>query len=333
MRVIEGRDERILGHEHLRFDFTGRGDLPEVLVTMHQFENFNNIEVLKFALMCRRKGVRITAYGMLNQLPLFGIFADSAILQVNPSWSKNVYPRDGDDHSTTYETFDLFGELADDFDMAFNLSRPPGPPESWPSFLREPEYEITDQEVAREFLCPDLFVREQALEAYRGMAKDGFIGRDTIMCEVKINSACGGRHLLDIFRKKTEGYEIPVCHDQGYRRELCRRSGMDLMSVQALSSLDSNWMWISYGGASNILPFFPIKILSLSDAYVRPELTRALFSGRYGPFGDVFPEFETLIFCFPGEEDGPSRTDGHRPLPDMRKFVREFSKYELGCEI
>lgn len=331
LRIIEGVTKKMFGCDHAFFKLTERTCRKKILITMHHYENFNNIEVLKFALWCRRNGYFITAYGMLNQLPMFGIFADEAILQVCPRWATSIYPNEKEgNNSTVYQGADLFGSFSsDEYDASLDLSRPPGGPETWPEYLARAESEISDEDVAVAFLCPEIVVRKEAYETYSSLCSEGFIRNNTVMCEAKINDGCGGDHLLGVFAEKTRNYELPVCTDLSYRRELCRRSGLDLMSVQILASLGSNWMWAAYGGASNILPFFPIKILSLSDAYCRPELTRTLFSRRYGPFGDVFPEFDTLLYCLPEEKDGPSRTDGHPPLPNLRKLVLEFSNYRM----
>jgi len=309
---------------------------------MHETENTNNLEVLKFALWCKKNDIRITAYGLLNQLPIFSIFADSAILQSKEDWGDHIYPEQvGNFDGTHYLKDDLFEMFKSSnidgfkFNDHIRLERHPlKEPSEWPVLLSLSERTISDEEVAEFFAFPKIFIREEAYGKYKRMKDEGFLNKNLIMCEVRVSGGCGGEHLLSIFKEKTKGYPLPICFDLNFRKEFCRKSGQDYMAIQVLCSLIDNWMWVAYGGSSNILPFFPIKILSLSDVYCRRDTTRQLYLKRHGlELGEIFPEFETLIYCFPEEKDGPSRTDGHVPLPNLKDLTIKLSNQAMKYQI
>jgi hypothetical protein len=320
------RKELIFGVEHYLIDLNQKKYKNYVFVSMHAIENTNNIEVLKFALWCRKNDIKITIYGLLNQLPLFSIFADSLILQSKNNWSSDIYPNEiGEYCGTHYSQENLFESIGQKikFDQVMNLSRTI---DDWPMLLSVAERTISDDEVVDNFAFPDIYIRKEAYDKYEKIKSEGLIQKNLIMCEVKLTGGCGGDHLLSIFKEKTKDFPLPICFDLDFRKLLCQKSDQDYMSVQLLCSIQDNWMWITYGGSSNIFPFFPIKILSISDAYCQYDLTRKLFLKRYGEeLGSILPDFDTLIYCLPDEKDGPLRTDGHKPLPNLRDLSLRLS--------
>jgi hypothetical protein len=337
--------KNLFGMNHYCYNFNSKTYKNSIIATMHNMENTNNLEVLKFALWCKKNDIKLTMYGLLNQLPLFGIFADSVILQDKENWSKNIYPQKIGDHDAThyaaenmFEKFELF-DRADDtenrFNSCINLFRHgESPPNQWPVLLSLADREISDEEVVEHFSFPTIYIRSDAYKKYKQLKNNGKIQDNLIVCEVRVSGGCGGEHLLSVFKEKTKDYPLPICFDLDFRKNLCAACGQDYMAVQILCSLISNWMWIAYGGSSNILPFFPIKIISISDIYCRYDLIRKIFIKRYGQeLGQIFPEQETLIYCLPEEKDGPSRTDGHRPLPNLRDLVQKLSMHPYPFEL
>lgn len=333
----------LFGRDHLVYNFNCKKYSNSIILTMHETENTNNLEVLKFALWCKKNDIRITAYGLLNQLPIFSMFADSVILQDKEDWGEKIYPdTPGNPDATHYLKHDLFDQFKSqsvrekfNFNDCIRMHREPSAsPGEWPTLLSVSERSISDDEVADFFAFPNIFIREEAHQKYIKMKAEGFLPENLIMCEARVSGGCGGEHLLSVFKEKTKNYPLPICFDLNFRKELCRRSGQDYMAVQVLCSLIDNWMWIAYGGSSNILPFLPVKILSLSDMYCRPDTTRSLYLKRHGSkLGKIFPEFETLIYCFPEEKDGPSRTDGHRPLPNFKDLTLDLSRHLLNFQM
>lgn len=341
------------GHskKHYFYDFSPHKKFDQSIVaSMHQWENYNNVEVLKLGLWCKKHNIKLTMYGFFNQLPLFGIFADAVILQDAESWSNALYNATeeegfGSCYITDQVSFEkiryyqkMFSNGVFDLsrDIVFNEQHPllrdhfiENDFKTWPLLLSLSEKEISDEEVVEAYANPVIHIRRSAKEKYDQMVCEGFIKPDILMCEVKTGYYCGGEHLLSCFKKATEGYPIEICMDIDFKKLLASRCGQDYMAVQMLCSAFSNWMWACYGGSSNIFPFFPIKLASVSDAYCRYALIRKLFRARLGELGEIFPETNTLVYCLPGEKDGPSRTDGQPPLPNLQKMVMELSNMKI----
>lgn len=327
-KVLEGSDfekKNYFGRNHYCYRINHVPRSRSIIATMCQVENVTNLEILKFALWCRKNDTKLTMYGFLNQLPLFSVFADEVILQDSPQWATDLYAQNPNS-VTTYYTHRIFSNF-----NGIELDHP-AEEDKWPDFLTIADKEISDDEVAEQFKYPLIHIRQNAIDAYDKLSAGGIIKKNLIMCEVKTDH-CGGNHLLSIFDNATKNYPLPISYDLPLKLKLSSAAGQDYMSVQLLASALSNWMWICYGGSSSIFPFFPVKILSLSDAYCRHKTIRKLFNARFPQFSDIFPEFETLIFCFPGEKDGPSRKDGHKPLPNLQKLTKDFSDMIVGHEI
>jgi hypothetical protein len=347
-KIIKNFEKIKIGQfcDHYFYDFNPNKKFKKVIfATMHQSENFNNIEVLKFAIWCQKKNIKLIMYGFANQLPLFSIFADAVLLQDVNSWSKDLYE---DKSGTSYNVDQNFFQTIRNyertycngvFDLSRNISFNQSYPllfdttesefKTWPLFLEIAENEISNEEVVEKYSDPIIYIRQSAKNKYDELVSKGIIKSNILMCEVKTGPHCGGDYLLSCLKKATEDYSVEICTDIEFKKSFSLQCGQDYLSVQMLCSGFSNWMWACYGGSSNIFPFFPIKLISISDAYCRYELTRSLFRSRLGELGEVFPEFNTLLYCFPGEKDGPSRTDGHPPLPDFQKLVKDLSDLKI----
>lgn len=347
--------KRIYGLDHYYYEFNQDKFSSQIVVCVNVLEHFNNIELLKLSIWCKRKGIRIVAYGNLNEFPLFGIFADAAILL--PTNENSIY-----EGSTTYqcksEVLDQItseslyfparvsflnqrhweingiGQVLDSSGEfigchVINVCRSNYDQSTKPvHFLLDiASREVSDEEVVDIFSFPRIHIRKSSLEIYESLKKEGEIGANWVIGEIKRGDSCGGEHLKSILESKTKGYELEFILDIDTLDRLQKKCSSNYMEVQVLSSFLSNWMWICYGGSSNIFSFFPVKVLSLSDSMCLPDLCRKLSVARFGDYlGGIFPEFDTLIYCMPGEEDGPSRTDGERPLPNFRKMIVDFSK-------
>jgi hypothetical protein len=333
-KVLKENDfekRKIFGHDHICYEFNKTTNYKRsIIATMHQIENGTNLEVLKFALWCRKNQTKLIMYGLINQLPLFSIFADSAILQNNENWASDLYPKpDNLDGSTTnYRRYEVFKHFNESIDLDHCNEK------VWPQWLWTALDEASDDEVVANFTYPTIYIRQNAVDTYNKLVADNIIQKNLVMCEAKVDH-CTGPTLLSVFQNATKkaNFDLPICCDLGFRRRLAELCGQDYMSTQLLASAFSNWIWICYGGASNIFPFFPIKLVAISDVHCKYDLIRKLFQARFGEIGKVLPEFEGLIFCFPGEVDGPSRTDGHRPLPNLQKLTKDLSNHKLNAQL
>jgi len=353
--------KKIYGVDHYYYEFNQEKFKNQIVVCVNVLEHFNNIELLKFSIWCKRHETRIVAYGNLNEFPLFGVFADAAILL--PSSENSLY-----EGSTFYQCrsdvidkmmseslyfparmsflnerhwhingVDFNAVVSGDFIgcHVINVCRSNYDPSIKPvHFLLEiAAREVSDEEVLERFAFPPLHVRRSSLEKYDLLKASGEIGDGWIVGEIKRGDGCGGDHLKSVLEPKVEHLDLTFVLDADRLSKICSACGSNYMEVQLLCSFLSNWMWICYGGSSSIFSFFPVKIVSLSDSMCDAELSRKLSVKRFGErLGELFPEFETLVYCMPGEEDGPSRTDGHRPLPDIRGMIKELSASELKFE-
>lgn len=337
--------------DHYFYDFNPHKKFDQTIVaTMHQWENYNNVEVLKFGLWCNKNNIKLIMYGFMNQLPLFGLFADAVVLQDVESWSNALYnATEAEGFGSSYivdqisfeklryyqkmfsnGVFDLSRDIVFNHDHPlFSNSTEDNEYKTWPILLSLAEKEISNKEVAEKYSDPVIYIRRSAKNKYEELVSKNIIRNNILMCEVKTGYYCGGEHLISCFKNATQNYDIEICTDIDFKKEFSSMCGQDYMSVQMLCSGFSNWMWACYGGSSNIFPFFPIKLLSVSDAYCRYELIRELFRSRLGELGEIFPETKTLLYCLPGEKDGPSRTDGQPPLPNLQKLVKDLLNFEI----
>jgi len=351
--------KKIYGLNHYYFEFNKDKFSNQIVVCINILEHFNNIELLKFSIWCKRHNTRVVAYGNINEFPLFGIFADAAI--VYETKDNFLYEHDSFYNPTTTDEViekiytesiyfparlsflnqreweineinrsDIIGEFIGCH--VINLSKLTGFKPA--HFLLEiADKEVSDEEVVEKFTSPIIYIRNSSFKKYEILKEKGLLGENWIVGEIKQSSGCHGGHLISVLESKIKDFELPFILDKKLINELSLKCGSNYMEIQLLSSLLLNWMWICYGGSSHIFSFFPVKVLSLSDASCLPELSRKISIARFGEYiGRIFPEFETLIYCMPGEEDGVGRTDGHPPLPNIRKMIKDFSKFEIKAE-
>lgn len=351
-------EKKIYGTDHYYYEFNKEKFSNQIVVCINVLEHFNNIELLKFAIWCKRHNTRLVAYGSINEFPLFGIFADAAILvpsDDSPLYEGSTHYRCHSDviDKMTAETlyfpartsflnkrhWEINGlnptaEVDGDFIgcHVINLCR-----SNYGSDIKPMNFlidiackEVSDEDVVERFAFPTMHIRKSSLRKFEYLKSSGMIGKDWIVGEIKRGDGCGGDHLVSILKSKVNKLDLPFVLDLDQLSRICKECGTNYMEVQLLCSFFLNWMWICYGGSSSIFSFFPIKVVSMSDSMCRPELSRKLSIARFGEkLGTLFPEFETLVYCMPGEEDGPSRTDGHRPLPNIRGMIKDLSRFEL----
>jgi hypothetical protein len=213
--------------------------------------------------------------------------------------------------------------------------------ENWPLLLEIANNQISDDEVVESFCFPKIFIKESSYKKYLDISSE--MKKDLVVCEVKTLDKKSDEYLKlgydtgDIFlnnlRDSAKGHPLKIVTDKQENKKMAELCGEDYMGVQILCSFIKNWMWICFGGSSNIFPFFPVKILSLCDQTLCIDLIRKISIRRFGKIGEILPEFETLIYCLPGEKDGPSRTDGHRPLPNLQKLIKDFSEQKMDFDI
>lgn len=311
----------LIGINHLYYEFNKNPKEGEVLLFLNLHEHYNNLELFKVALFCRRNNTRLVAYGHLNEFPLFSTFADAAILysrddhQIYEGISRYTY-----DHGLVGGIFNE--SLSHSVRQCWSLGRVWG---KKPLLLEMIEKEVSDEDVVNEFAFANVCVRRQAHTKYQILKSIGLIKSDLVVCEVKNSPDCGGPHLIANLKSKLKDFDLRFETDIEFNKKMFGLCGQDYMGVQVLASFLDNWMWILYGGSCNIFPFFPVKILSMADQTVLPELTRKMAIKRFGEMGKIFPEFETLIYCLPGQ--GEKDSSGN-DLPNLRQSIKDFSSQQ-----
>jgi hypothetical protein len=124
--------------------------------------------------------------------------------------------------------------------------------------------------------------------------------KNCVMCEVKQQDSCGGKHLLGILHAATENHPLKFVSDWEKKQKMLELVGQDnYMDIQVIGSFLNNWMWISYGGSAHIFSLLPLKVLSLSDQGVFYDLARKISIARFGELGNIFPMISAGMHNFP----------------------------------
>lgn len=294
LRVLQPNDLtqiEVDGVKLSRVDLTDRKRAHCVCCTMHRTENGNSLEVLKFALWCRKNGVHLTMFGAMNQLPIFSVFADACLLAESPRYLEHAYSDiDNSTHYTTYNPPAIPPSLnVIDLDRMAEVS---GEREER-TVMGTAMKEITDEEVIQAFSKIVVSVRKSSLDLFARKVV-GLIPRNTIVCELKEHDLCGGRELREKLRIFEAKSEIRMLTGRSFIRDLCNLCGDHYMAVQCIGSIYENWSWFCNGGSANIFAFFPFKTVVMRDVFVPHELTRWLSMSRFGC--GLFPMFSPEEF-------------------------------------
>lgn len=376
IKTIEDADLKrvsLYGVSHFYYEFNQDKFENQIILLMNINEHWNNLELFKFYLWCKKNKIRVITYGHLNELPLFSLFSDAVILF--PKGNKkdsslysggSVYSYDQNllgrivlqevngpgalsflDHRRWEINPELLNNFSRaDFEGAYNphviTGHIVGLSKGYQNNSVKPYHilldiamkSISDEEVVEKYTFPSIWIRSSSIDIWNRIRKDDLIKnefpKNAVMCEVKQQDSCGGKHLLGILHSSTKDHPLKFVSDWDKKQKMLEMVGEDnYMEIQVLGSFFNNWMWISYGGSAHIFSLLPLKVLSLSDQGVFYDLAKKISVARFGDLGRFFPDCETLIYCMPGEKDGPSRTDGHPPLPNLQKLVEDFSRHVL----
>lgn len=271
------------------YDFRAGPWKHEMIFAMHRLENGNNLEVLKLALYCRRRHIKMTMIGVLNQFPLFSIFADAVILcsaenYLDEAYVDHVAPQ----HYTCYKTPPLPESI-----MVTNLDRMLAVAtgkEYEGHILTAAMLEVSDDEVVDAFADVTVRVRSSSYDLYHRLCNQRRIPRFTLIAELKEYCGAHGflwRNALNAWAEKSG---VRVITDRSWQIALAGDCGEHYMAVQCLGSILSGWAWYCYGGSTNIMSFFPFKLLVISDAFAQYSLAHKLSLARFG---------ESIFPCYP----------------------------------
>jgi len=282
INVIPDEDFEVIkieGKTYIRYSLTEiRGD--PMVCTMHRGENWNNLEVLKFAIHCRRLGIRLIMFGALNQFPVFSIFADEVILRSEPNYLEHCYADASDpNHITSMVRIEqpLSLQIADLTIEGWLCNG-----ERTHEVFEQAMDQVSDQDVIDEYSDMEISIFKSSENRFNNMS----LPSDMIACELKQHAGSTGW----IRKLERRCGELPLIYNRDYFRALCMASGQHYMAVTCLLAMRKNWMWVCYGGSCNIMSFFPFKVLLLSNSLVHKNLSRKLSESRWGING--FPMFD-----------------------------------------
>jgi hypothetical protein len=292
----------------LIYDFRPLDDcLDEVVYMPHHQENFGNIGFLKLKLFCRRRRIRLAAFGHLNQLPEFSVLADRVILEPGDHLLERLY----DDQVTKIQVHRgllnrvsqarfIHGHGPDMKRSQHNylLSRGKGElPASdalTPELLRDHETiiaaqnEIADREVIEAFTWPDVWIRRSSWDLFHSLD----LPSNVVCSEIKRGWKFGDRIVRWL---ETCGLPRLQSVDQRFQQDLLAKVGAHFMAVQFLASWFKNWLFACVGGSANLFAILPVKALVLFDNWYDNACTepclRDIARRRYGLDGEEIPIF------------------------------------------
>jgi hypothetical protein len=155
--------------------------------------------------------------------------------------------------------------------------------------------EVSDEEVAERFKYPDLCIRASSLSRYNALKSDGIIQDDQVIAAIPTdrNYLAG---CYDTLKSNLELHGVELAPID-FNRRLWEQTLSDVMGVQFLGCLMSNWIFSCIMGSAALFGFLPVKTLYLSDDWVLPKsLARKFSVARFGALGEVFPLFNLSKF-------------------------------------
>lgn len=294
-----------------------------VVYTPHSGENFGNVGFLKLKLLCKKKGIRLSAFGHLNQFSEMGILADTVIAQPDDRLLSRLYR-----HQISHCHIDrkiipqvtsarfIQGHHMSGSSHNFLLSRGNCAPllgEQVTPELRERHAlvieamdTIDDQEVIDSFVWPDIYIRQSTWELFHQLD----LPKDVICCEAKLGGAFSGK-VREWLRKS--GLPKATGFEQIFQQKLLRKVGAHYMGIQFLASWLNNWMFVCVGGSANLFAIMPVKGIVMYDYWYHNTSTvpclRGLAQRRYGSLGNEIPVFLTHRAITPVEKYLDSKKD------------------------
>jgi hypothetical protein len=292
------------------FDINTKTDFDEhVVCTPHFGENHTNVSELKLKLLCRKKGIHLSAFGHLNQFSEMGILADTVIAQPGDGLLSKLY---GDQISTCHVDRRVIPMITDaryietyrmrcdayNFLLSRGHCNPKWGVEVTDRFRNERALiieaieTISDDEVIDAFVWPDIYIRQSTWEIFHQLD----LPSDMICSESKSNGA-----RRDAVREWLTSSQMPNVArlDQEFQHQLLQKVGAHYMGIQFLASWLKNWIFVCMAGSANLFTILPVKALIMYDTHFDNPSTekclRGLARQRYGEPGNDIPVFLTNL--------------------------------------
>jgi nitrogen fixation NifU-like protein len=305
VHIVPDKDLRFVEGAYVFDTNTTMNHTDHVVCMPHAGENFGNVSYFKLKLLCRKKGIRLSAYGHLNQFSEMGILADTVIAHPDNNRLNRLY-RD----STTNCHVDRWllpkvtnARYIEVYKMKHNslnflLSHGDCDPK-WGEHVTDEVREkhallieaidtISDDEVIEAMVWPDIFIRKSTWDIFHQLD----LPNDVISCECKIGGGVAER-----VRPWLAAGNLPNVKglDQSFQCDLLSKVGAHYMGIQFLASWLKNWMFVCSAGSANLFAIMPVKALFMYDFMFRNPSTetclRGLSQRRYGDLGNEIPVF------------------------------------------
>lgn len=277
----------------------------EIVITPHYWENYGNIVFWKLKTYCERNNIKLIAFGLLNQLPLFSTFADKMILQNKENMSE-IY-RGGsmigaDKEYIKYLTDAEYTEVKTVWYKHIVVMNPPARPTRQYKLLQKrlPYYtsaarEVSDEEVAEKFTNLNTSIRQSSFDMFQKMR----LPKNVIVCEFKTSVLGHQRfHLFPVHKwilRNKENFALPLVGlNKVLQKKILSECGNHYMSIQILASLFNNWQYMCQGGSANLMCMLPVKSIMFNEQWINPcrsvkNTIRLIYQNRYGEIGTKIP--------------------------------------------
>ena len=279
------------------FDITNKKNYSkEIIITPHFRENYGNIGFMKLKLYCEKNNIKVTSFGLLNQLPLFSIFSDAVILHDKPRALANIYqgPSVAGANLRNMKYFiDLYGAQYENIaymkcgEYVDLMNGGPKAPDPTRCPLLTKACGLKDEEVIERFYEQPVYLRQSTIDFFDKLE----LPEDIIMCEIKADrngASQASKIFINWIEENRQNIKLPlmgIYNDD--QKKLVEKCDNHYIGVQILASLKKNWFFMCYGGSSNLFSLLPTKTLLLYDHWLNSNLStervvKGIYNKRYG---------------------------------------------------
>lgn len=279
----------------------------EIIITPHFRENYGNIGFLKLKLYCDKHKIKLTSYGLLNQLPVFSVFSDRVILHENKEALQKLYQgvsvSGGNKKFISVLSNAEYSEVYMTFQNYIKLMNPEkGVADHNCIYLERAVKEISNEEVASHFHTPAVLITETAYKVFQKLD----LPHNVIMCEFKPTMGPNSKRnfskpIIDWVYEHETRLSLPIMGiDRNFQNNLLQQVQSNFMSIQILASLINKWFFMCFGGSSNLMCLLPVYNMTLYDFWLNGNTSvlnaiQKMSELRYGQIGKNIPiSFDNL---------------------------------------
>lgn len=312
----------------------------EIIISPHHRENYGNTGFLKLKAYCDLYDIKLTSFGLLNQLPVFSVFSDKVILQDDDHALNNLYhgaSTAGADKSFIpllseaqyVEVYTPFTQYVAIMNCTHEVQDRP--------FMTAAAKKISDEETAQLFADTPVAIRQSSLELFDSMT----LPSNVIICEFKpsqgpkLRPGDDPNPIVNWVKKRSKYLALPVIGlDREFQKNLLQQVKSHYMSIQILGSIFNNWNYMCYGGSSNLMCILPpMKVLTLFDFWINTNdstknTIQRMSEIRYGDIGRKVPVFPYPVTKLRKQMD-ESINSINEAIRTMSSLEENYSHVEL----